>query len=397
MMYTEESASSKKSFVKDVLALTSNHAVAYAVRSLDVDVIASYPITPQTTIVEKLAEFVANGELDAEFVNVESEHSALSVVLGASATGARTFTATSSQGFLLMHEVLHNVSGLRLPVVMAVPSRAVSAPISIHGDYSDLMTGRDVGWIVFICASAQEVYDTVLQLYAVAEDERVCLPAIVAYDGFLMSHTMERVEVYRDEIVLEFAPKRVKRLLDPANPVTLGELALPEHYYRYKYSQLSAMDGSREVIKSVFKSFYSYFGIEYDFVERFKTEDADFIIVVYGGASWGNAVEAVNITREKGLKTGVLRIRVLRPFPVKEVVDTLRNVKGFLVVDRAISFGASTPGPVYTDVVVSLAEYGLSIPSVCVIAGIGQKVMYVSDFVRVLEELVKGKEGVILL
>jgi pyruvate ferredoxin oxidoreductase alpha subunit len=396
-VFARQGISLGKNCIKDIFALTSNHAVAYAVKSLDVDVIASYPITPQTTIVEKLAEFVANGELDAEFVNVESEHSALSVILGASAAGARTFTATSSQGFLLMHEILHNVAGLRLPVVMALPSRAVSAPISIHGDYSDLMTGKDVGWIIFVCASAQEVYDTVLQAYAVAEDERVCLPAMVSYDGFLMSHTMERVEIYHDELIFEFTPKKVRQLLSPENPLTLGELALPDSYYKYKYSQLSALEDSAKVIKEVHEKFYEFFRIRYDFIEEYYIEDADFIIVAYGGASWGNAVEAVKITRYRGLKTGALRIRVLRPFPSEAISSALKNAKAFAVVDRAISFGASTPGPVYTDVLASLAKHKINLSSLCVIAGIGQKTMYVNDLVEVFEELAKGKEGVKLL
>jgi pyruvate ferredoxin oxidoreductase alpha subunit len=222
-----------------VEALTGNYAAAYAVKAADVDVIAVYPITPQTTIVEKLSEFVANGELNAELIHVESEHSALSAVVGASAAGARVFTATSSQGLELAHEILHIASAMRLPIVMAVPARAISAPISIHNDYGDVMNARDTGWIIYIAASAQEVYDTIIQAYRVAES--VNLPAMVAYDGFLLSHTVEPVELNDEEEVRRFLPRPVRPYtLNPKRPVTMGPLASPDWYYEFKYQQASA-------------------------------------------------------------------------------------------------------------------------------------------------------------
>ena len=374
-----------------MIALTSNHAVAWAVKQCDVDVIAAYPITPQTTIVEKLSEFVVEGELDAELINVESEHSALSAVLGASATGARTFTATSSQGFALMHEVLHNVAGLRLPVVMAVPTRALSAPISIHNDYSDLMSGRDTGWIIFIASTAQEVYDTIIIAYKVAENKDVMLPCIVAYDGFLMSHTMEAVDTLKDDVVRDFLLHEFSGYL--SEPSTLGELAMPEHYWKFKYEQWEAMEKSREVIRSAHEEFLSISGRKYGFTEEYYIDDADFVVVCYGGIGWGNSVEAVRELRAKGKKVGALRVRTFRPFPSDDVTDALRDVKAFAVVERAISFGSSYAGPMTGDILSALAQKGIVKPYICAFMGIGQKTAFVSDFVKLFEMLEKEKFG----
>jgi pyruvate ferredoxin oxidoreductase, alpha subunit (EC 1.2.7.1) len=217
----------RESIVRARLGLTSNHAAAYAARDVDVDVIAAYPITPQTPTVEKIAEFVANGEIRAEYIPVESEHSAMSALIGASAAGARTFTATSSQGLFYMYELLYIASGLRLPIVMAIASRAASAPICIHGDYQDVMSMRDTGWIMIIASSAQEVYDSIIMAYRIAEDQRVLLPIAVAFDGFLMSHTTEPVELYHEEYVRKFTPKNLDRLiLDSSRPITMGAMAV---------------------------------------------------------------------------------------------------------------------------------------------------------------------------
>ncbi len=353
------------------LALNSNYAVAYAVRDVDVDVVAAYPITPQTTIMEKISEMIANGELDAELIHVESEHSALSAVVGASAAGARVFTATSSQGLELMHEILHIASGMRLPIVMAVPTRALSAPISIWNDYSDLMNTRDASWITFIASTAQEVYDSIVQAYMVAEDSRVLLPVMVAYDGFLMSHTYEPVEVPEDPgPIREITPRRDRITLDPDNPVTMGTITDPRWYYEIKYQQVKAMENAREVIEETSETLYRVLGRRYPPVEAYKTEDAEIAVLAYGGL-FGTVQDAVDSMRSKGLNVGAIRLRQWRPFPVEELTHLLHNLDAIIVIDRAISYGASIQGPVALEVYPVASRMGLHVYSF--IAGIGQR------------------------
>ncbi len=356
------------------LPLSSNYAVAYAVKDLDVDVVAAYPITPQTTVVEKISEFIANGELDAEMIHVESEHSALSAAAGASATGARAFTATASQGLELMHEVLHIVSGLRLPIVMTVATRALSAPISIWNDYSDLMNARDASWVTLIASSAQEVYDTVVQAYRIAEDPEVMLPVIVAYDGYIMSHTYEPVLVPEDPtIVREFAPKNFNRLrLDVDRPMTFGTIANPDWYYEFKYQQVVAMKKAYEKAKQVDEEFGKVFGRSYGIIETCCLDNAEVVVLTYGGL-YGTFLEEIRRLNENGVKVGAVRLRLWRPFPVEDVVKALENAKLVVVVDRAISYGARISGPVALEVM--SAFYGdANAPAIMsVVAGIGQR------------------------
>ncbi|ABP49810.1 pyruvate ferredoxin oxidoreductase, alpha subunit [Pyrobaculum arsenaticum DSM 13514] len=367
---------------KHIEALTTNYAVAYAVKAADVDVIAVYPITPQTTIVEKISEFVANGELNAELIHVESEHSALSAVVGAAATGARVFTATSSQGLELMHEVLHIAAGMRLPIVMAVPSRTLSAPISIHGDYSDLMNARDTGWVIYIAASAQEAYDTVIQAFRLAES--VSLPVMVSYDGFLMSHTVEPVELNDEEEVRKFLPRAVRPYtLNPKRPVTMGPLASPDWYYEFKYQQVLALKEAYKVAKEVDSEYGRRFGRSYGVVETYRMEDADYAIVAYGGASYGNARAAADLARKRGIAAGVVRVRLYRPFPTADVLKALDGVKAFAVVDRAIMFGSPAEGPLYKDIATAMYMHGIDKPALGVIHGIGQRTMYVEDMYKI--------------
>lgn len=378
-----------KEIVKERIGLTSNYAAAYAAKSADVDVVAAYPITPQTTIIEKLAEFVADGELDAEFLPVESEHSALSAMVGASAAGARVFTATSSQGLEFMHEVLHIASGLRLPIVMATPGRALSAPISIHGDYQDIMNARESGWIIYIASTAQEVYDTIIQAYKVAEDPRVLLPVIVTYDGFLMSHTVEPVDLYPDEYVRSYIPKFIgnRSRLTPSEPITMGVIATPDWYYEIKYQVVLANKKSREVIDEVNKSFGERFGNKYDVIEKYMVDDADYVLITYGGASTGNAKEAVSKVREKGIKGGVLRVRLYRPFPAEDIAKAVEGAKIVGVIDRALSIGNYVEGPVYNDIASAFYTMGIEKPLVSAIHGISQRAMYINDFYQFIEKL----------
>ena len=368
-------------YVKQVrVMLNSNYAVAYAVRDVDVDVIAAYPITPQTGVVEKLAEMIANGELDAEMIHVESEHSALSAIIGASAAGARVFTATSSQGLEYMHEVLHIASGMRLPLVMSVATRALSAPINIWCDYSDLMNVRDSSWITFIASTAQEVYDTIVEAYMVAEDPRILLPVIVAYDGFWMSHTYEPLYVAEDKsYVRTLVPRRDRVKLDPQKPVTMGALVGPDWYYEIKYQQVAAMSEAYEAIRGYDRVIGRAFGRFYEPVEAYKMDDAEIAILTYGGI-YGSLVEAVDRLRGEGYKVGAIRLRLWRPFPVDDIVRVTRGVSKLLVVDRAISYGASIAGPVALEVIASLHRAGLDLDVVSYVAGIGGRPVTESDF-----------------
>ncbi len=363
------------------VALSSNYAVAYAVMMADVDVIAAYPITPQTHVVEKLAEFIANGELDAEMIHVESEHSALSAVVGASAAGARVFTATSSQGLELMHEILHIASGMRLPIVLSLACRSLSAPISIWNDYGDLMNSRDASWVQIVASSAQEAFDSILMAYKIAEDKRVHLPVMVAYDGYILSHTFEPVVLpdSRNE-VLEYIPKEVTwYTLDPEKPVTMGPVGVPDWYYEFKYQQVEAMKNAYEVFGEAEEKFYEKFGRKYGYVEEYMLDDAEVAIVTMGALA-GTTRVAVDSLRKEGVKAGLLRVRLYRPFPVKEVVKALDGVKVLCVIDKAISFGAPYAGPLYTDTLSSLVKEGrLPETYINVMAGIGQRDVTVDD------------------
>ncbi len=324
--------------IRDRVAITSNYAAAYAAKDVEVDVVAAYPITPQTPAVEKVAEFIANGELSAEYIPVESEHSALSALIGASAAGARTFTATSSQGLFYMFELLYIASGLRLPIVMALATRAASAPICIHGDYQDLAAVRDSGgWIVMIASSAQEVYDSIIMAYRIAEDSRVLLPVMVSYDGFLMSHTTEPVELYDLDAIRRFAPKKIDRpILDSRRPITMGVMAVPDWYYEIKYQVIDAMHNSMGVIKEVHDEFNKTFGRNYRLIEEYRIDDADYVVITYGGI-WGNTKRAVDIARKNGIKAGALKLRLFRPFPTDDLVRIVEGVRAIAVIDRAVS------------------------------------------------------------
>jgi len=352
------------------LPLSSNYAVAHAVKDSDVDVVAAYPITPQTTVVEKIAEFIANGELDAEMIHVESEHSAISAVVGASAAGARAFTATASQGLEYMHEILHIASGLRLPIVMTIATRALSAPISIWNDYSDLMNTRDTSWVTLIASTAQEVYDTVVQAFRVAEDPEVLLPVMVAYDGYIMSHTYEPVLVPEDpQPIREYAPKNQ---LDPKRPMSFGTLASPEWYYEFKYQQVVAMKNALRKVVEADADYGRRFGRSYGLIETAYADDADVVILTYGGL-YGTVLEAVEAMRAQGLRVGAARIRLWRPFPADQLKQALAGAKLVTVIDKAISYGARIAGPLAMELMTAYYEDADKPLVLSIIAGIGQR------------------------
>jgi len=352
------------------LLLSGNTALSYAVKQLDVDVVSAYPITPQTTMVEKISEYVANGELNAEFVPVESEHSALTAALTASASGARVFTSTSSQGLLLMHEILFITASMRMPVVMGIANRAISGPINIWNDHSDIMAQRDTGWVSIFTESAQESYDRTIQAYRIAEDERVHLPVNLNFDGFILTHTYEPITTIDDEEVLKYAPKKQRNLiLDPKNPMTFGGLASPDYYFEAKYQTVKALENSLSTIVKADEEYQKVSGRGYGIFNNYMTEDADTIIFSMGSIG-GSIREIVKRMRKEGQKVGSFSLKLFRPFPTKEVVDALSNAKSIVVLDKATCPGAIA-GPIFLEVQACLKSFNKSIPAMDIIAGLG--------------------------
>jgi pyruvate ferredoxin oxidoreductase alpha subunit len=333
-------------------ALNGDEAVALAVKQADVDVVAAYPITPQTIIVEKFSEYVANGEVQTEYVCTESEHSAMAACLAASATGARVFTATASAGLALMHEMLFVTSGCRAPVIMAVANRALSAPINIHGDHSDALAERDSGWIQIYTENTQEVYDSMLEAFRIGEHLDVQLPVMVGLDGFTLSHTLENVLVLSDEVakgfvktrqfpvVLSHEGKTVPFRLDPEMPVTMGPLALPNYYFEFKRQQEEAMKNAFKIIQTIHNEYAQLTGRSYGdgLLESYKLDDANAAVICMGSTA-GTVKAVVDDLREKGVKAGLLRIRTFRPFPAEAIVEALAKVEAVAVMDKSMSFG----------------------------------------------------------
>jgi len=352
----------EKQVKQETMALNGDEAVAFAAKQCDVDVVAAYPITPQTIIVEKFSEYVANGEVHTEFVCTESEHSAMTACLAASATGARTFTASASAGLALMHEMLFVTSGCRAPVVMAVANRALSAPLNIHGDHSDSMTERDSGWIHIYVENAQEAYDSIIQAFKIAEDVGVSLPIIVGLDGFTISHTLEKVDVLSEDAVKQYIGERqlptvftqegkmVPFKLDPDNPMTMGPNALQNYYFEFKRQQEEGMRNALKKIQEVNSEYAKISGRSYGngLVDAYQLEDAEVAVVCIGSTA-GTLKVMVDKLRQEGVKAGVLRLRTFRPLPVEELRIALKNVKAIAVMDKSMSFGGFG-GPVFNEV-----------------------------------------------
>jgi pyruvate ferredoxin oxidoreductase alpha subunit len=325
-------------------------AVAIGAKLCRPEVIPAYPITPQTHIVERLADFVNDGELDARVIHVESEHSALSAGLGASATGSRVFTATASQGLALMYEILPIVSGMRLPIVMAVANRALSAPINIWNDHSDSVSARDQGWIQLWVESSQEALDTVIHAHKIAEDKDILTPAMVNLDGFTLSHVWEPVDVPAQEKVDDYLPQyQALDFLNPEEPKTFGPIGFPNAYMEFKKQQEDAIQASLEKIKKVNKSFEKEFGRSYGngLIETFELDDAEYALIGMGTLC-GTAKETIRKLRKKGEKVGLIRLRSLRPFPVQDLLQATKNLQGLVVIDRHVSLGFE--GPLVSDI-----------------------------------------------
>jgi pyruvate/2-oxoacid:ferredoxin oxidoreductase alpha subunit len=361
--------------------VTGNYAAAYGAMRSRAAFVAAYPITPQTFIVEHLSEFVNNGEMDCEYVEVESEHSALSACVSASATGVRSFTATSSQGLALMHEILPTATGMRLPVVMAVVNRAIAAPINIWVEHNDIMPERDSGWIQVFCDNNQEVQDMVLQAFRIAEDKRVALPVIVNLDAFILSHTVEPVDLMdpddADKFLPSFRPPHFS--LDPENPVGMGVFTPPEYVQESRWQVDSAMLEAPKVIGEVNAAFAKQFGRDHGgMVEEYMTDDADVVLVAMGTAS-STAHEVVDEYRAKGKKVGLVKLRFWRPYPRDQLRKIAERVKAVGVYDRAISYGVG--GPSFIEF--RNAAYGLQVPTVDFITGLGGRDVS-SDDVRLM-------------
>jgi len=329
------------------VALTGNEAAATAMRQINPDVVAAYPITPQTEIVQIFSSFVADGDVDTEFVRVESEHSAMSAVIGAAASGARSMTATSANGLALMWEMIYIAASNRLPVVMPVVNRALSGPINIHCDHSDSMGARDSGWIQLYSENAQEAYDNIIQAVRIGEHMDVRLPVMVCQDGFIISHAMDNLFTLPDETVREFIGEHESEysLLDVDNPTTYGPLDLQDWYFEHKRQQVEGMENAKEIIPEVANEFEEITGRSYDFFEEYRTEDAEVVLVVLGSAS-GTAKEVVDAMRDDGHKVGLMKIRVFRPLPAEQLVEALGSKKAVAVMDRSDTFSTGG-GPVY--------------------------------------------------
>lgn len=319
---------------------TANHIAAYAARASRAQVIAAYPITPQTSIVELIAELVEKGEFDAEYIRVESEHSALAALIGAAAGGVRTFTATSAHGLTLMHEALHWTSGSRLPIVMPVVNRTMGPGWNIWADFTDSMSQRDTGWIQFYCANNQEVFDTIIQAYRLCEDKRILLPAMICLEAFILSHTYMPVKIPDQERIDEFLPSyEPKWFLDVNNPLSHGNIITPEWYMELRHMMHESMENAKTLIPEIDREYEKSFGTSHGgLVEKFRCEDADLILLTMGTIG-SEAKVAVDHLRNEGLKIGSARIRVFRPFPAEEILKLAENTQMLATIDRGISFG----------------------------------------------------------
>lgn len=379
---------------RSIRAITGNTAAALGAALARPDVIAAYPITPQSSVVEYLAAMIADGELDSTMVQVESEHSAMSVIQGASLAGGRTFTATSAQGLALMYEPYFRMSTLRLPAVMAVAGREMTSPETVWGGQQDTISVRDAGWIQLYVEDNQEIIDMLIQGYKIAENKRVLLPVNICYDGFFLSHLTERVEIPEQEAVDRFLPPytadHVK--LDPDEPMAVDPLTPGPILTEYRQSHLAAMQQALTVINEVDAEFYQHFGRRYGgLVEAYRCEDADTVLVTMGSMT-GTAREAVDLRRKQGTKVGLLKIRAMRPFPQDLIADVLRGKKAYAVVDRNVCFGWNS-GALYVETRAAVSQFTEPISSVPVIGGLGGSDITLQHFLDCIDVLESAKAG----
>ena len=370
------------------VGLEASHAAAEAAKMANVDVIAAYPITPQTHIPERLAEMVADGELNAAYIPVESEHSAMSTCLGAAAVGARTFTATAGPGLEYMHNVLYVASAMRLPVVMTVANRALSAPLSIWGDHSDAMSVRDTGWIQVFCQNSQEAFDMTLWAFRVGEDSAILLPVMVHFDGFHLTHVTEPVILPEQEEVDRFLPNfHYPFALDPDKPMTHGAFAPPDIYSEAKVAQEMAIRKSKAVVMQAFKEFGDIFGRYYHPVEPYKTQGAKTLLLTMGSFS-ETAKTVIDTKKDRGESVGLINLRLWRPFPFDELRQAVKGAETLIIFDRCISFGGPG-GPVSSEIRSALYSERERPKVASLVGGLGGRDMSAKDFEYVID---RGRE-----
>ena len=359
--------------------LSGNEAAAIAMKQINPDVVAAFPITPSTEIPQYFSSFVSNGQVDTEFVAVESEHSAMSACIGAQSAGGRAMTATSANGLSLMWEMVYIASSLRLPIVMSLVNRAVSGPLNIHNDHSDAMGVRDSGWIMLFSENNQEAYDNLLMAHRIAEHKDVQLPLMVCQDGFITSHSIENIELLEDDIVKKFVGtyKPEHYLLNDKEPIAVGPLDLQAYLFEHKTQQAIAMKNAKKVIKDVSEEFEKISGRKYEFFEKYKLDDAEMVIVCMNSTA-GTTKAAVDELRAQGIKAGLLKIRMFRPFPAEEIAEALKNAKAVAVLDKADSLNAAG-GALYEDVTSGMFINNINVPTVNYVYGIGGRDTTVSD------------------
>lgn len=374
-------------------ALTGADAAGTAMKQIDPDVVAAYPITPQTPVMHKFAKFIADGEVHTELIKVESEHSAMSASVGAASAGARVMTATAANGLALMVEIVYIAASLRLPIVMNVVNRALSAPINIHCDHSDSMLCRDSGWIQLYSENQQEVYDNTLLAVRLAENSKVKLPVMVCQDGFITSHEVMRVDLLEDKKVKDFIGKHKPDypLLDTDNPVTYGPLDLFDYYFEHKRQQSEALTHVFETFNNLSKEYEKISGRKLNLIEPYKLKDAELAIICLNSSA-GSVKFVVDQLREWGVKAGLLKIRMFRPFPKKLVVDALKHVKAFAVLDRSESFSLQG-GPLFTEIRSTMYEIENKPKSVNYIYGLGGRELKLDHIRQVFEDLGKVAES----
>ena len=375
--------------------LSGNEAVATAMKQINPDVVAAFPITPSTEIPQYFSTFVANGSVDTEFVAVESEHSAMSACIGAQAAGARAMTATSANGLSLMWEMIYIASSLRLPIVLNLVNRAVSGPLNIHNDHSDAMGVRDAGWVMLFSENNQEAYDNMLMAHRIAEHKDVQLPVMVCQDGFITSHSIENIELENDEEVKKFVGqyKPEHYLLNDKEPIAIGPLDLQAYLFEHKAQQAEAMKNAKKVIKEVAKEFEKWTGRKYEFFEKYKLDDAEIAIVCMNSTA-GTTKAVVDELREKGIKAGLLKLRMFRPFPAEEIAEALQGLKAVAILDKADSLN-SAGGALFEDVTSAMYVNKKQVPMVNYIYGIGGRdttTMQIESVYNDLQEIVKTGE-----
>ncbi|MCG2690691.1 pyruvate ferredoxin oxidoreductase [Candidatus Parcubacteria bacterium] len=378
--------------MENAVAVTGNEAMAEALKQINPDVCAAYPITPQTDLMQRFADFVADGLVSTEMILVESEHSAMSACIGASAAGGRVATATSGPGLALMWEMLFVASGMRLPIVMPVVNRALSAPLNIHCDHSDAMGARDSGWIQLWSENAQEAYDNLIQAFRIAEHAGIRLPAMVCLDGFIISHSIGRMQFLPDDVVKNFVGTFTPQdaLLDVSRPVSYGPLVLTDQYHEYKKIQNDIMGDVFQVVLDTAAEFERISGRKYGLFETYKLEDAEIGIVILNSAA-GTSKDVIDEARDNGIKVGLLKPRLFRPFPYKQIGEALRHLKTVCVLDRADSFGAY--GPLYVEIAASLYPYGNRPHLINRIYGLGGRDYMPEDAARVIQIMTEAGGG----